>query len=161
MRFSTVAIASAVVAIASAQAVNPLYPFQANGPCVDGCLTKVGKSMFDKFTNDPSSPDFMASLAFAHERDTPAYKTYMTQTGMCIMNCPMTEQDLYNAQYKDKAAWYANKKAGGTGTSANATSPTATTGAGKPAGTTPSSAVANSASALVGVVAILSTIALL
>lgn len=117
--------------------------------------------MFDKFTNDPSSPDFMASLAFAHERDTPAYKTYMTQTGMCIMNCPMSEQDLYNAQYKAKAAWYADKKAGGTGTSGNATAPSTSAGAGKPAATTPSGAVANSASALVGVIAVLSTIALL
>ncbi|KAF8947730.1 hypothetical protein BGZ47_008102 [Haplosporangium gracile] len=156
MRFSTVAIASAVVAVASAQDVNPLYPFQPNGPCVDGCLTKVGKSMFDKFTNDPASPDFMASLAFAHERDTPAYKTYMTQTGMCIMNCPMSEQDLYNTQYKGKAAWYADKKAGGTGTpSGNATAPVTTPT------TPPSGAVANSASVLVSVVAVLSTIALL
>lgn len=116
--------------------------------------------MFDKFTNDPSSPDFMASLAFAHERDTPAYKSYMGTTGPCVATCPMSEQDLYNSQYKAKAAWYADKKAGGTGTSGNATTPT-TTGAGKPAGTNPSGAVANSATALVGVVAVLSTIALL
>ncbi|KAF9550511.1 hypothetical protein EC957_000185 [Mortierella hygrophila] len=156
MRFSTVAIASAIVAVASAQDLDPNYPFLPNGACVDACLTKVGKSMFAGFTNDPTSPDFMASLAFAHERDTPAYKTYMSQTGMCIMNCDMSEQDLYNAQYKAKAAWYADKKAGGTG-SGNATTtapPTSTT-------TTPSGAVANSASALVGVVAVLCTIALL
>ncbi|KAG9064299.1 hypothetical protein KI688_003487 [Linnemannia hyalina] len=159
MRFSTVAIASAVVAVASAQALDPNYPFQPNGACVDGCLTKVGKSMFAGFTNDPTSPDFMASLAFAHERDTPAYKTYMSQTGMCIMNCPMSEQDLYNAQYKAKAAWYADKKAGGTGTSGNATAPT--TAPTTTPTTTPSGAVANSASALVGVVAVLCTIALL
>lgn len=38
MRFTTVAIASAVVAVASAQTLDPLYPFQPNGACVDACL---------------------------------------------------------------------------------------------------------------------------
>ncbi|KAG0291211.1 hypothetical protein BGZ96_005404 [Linnemannia gamsii] len=152
MHFTTVTIASAVVAVASAQTLNPLYPFQPNGACVDACLNKAGKSMFDKFTNDPCSPDFMASLAFAHERGTPNYTKYMTDTGMCIMNCPKPEQELYNEQYKGKAAWYADKKANGTDPIAgNATLQAF-------CGSTTSGSAAKSVSVAVGVTAFLSAI---
>jgi hypothetical protein len=113
--------------------------------------------MFDKFTSDPSSPDFMASLAFAHERGTPNYTKYMTDTGMCLMSCPMSEQNLYNEQYKGKAAWYAEKKASGTG-DATASGSGAQPSTSNPAG---SGAVAKSASAVVGVAALLSAVALL
>lgn len=113
--------------------------------------------MYEKFTSDPCNPEFMASLAFAHERGTPNYTKYMTDTGMCIMGCPATEQNLYNEQYKAKAAWYANAKANGTDTTpeaiaARATCSTRTTGSG---------AVAKSASAVVGVAAFLSAVAAL
>ncbi|KAF9124174.1 hypothetical protein BGW39_008405 [Mortierella sp. 14UC] len=168
MRFSVVALVAAVVAVASAQdaPLNPLYPFPPNGACIDACLIATGKAMMPNFTNDPASPDFLASLALAHERDTPAYKKYMGTTGPCVAKCPAAEQGAYLKGYDAKAAWYYNKT-GKVPTSAanpNAGMPsTGGTGAGaKPAdGNTPSAAAANAASALVGVVALLSTIALL
>lgn len=42
MRFSVVAIVAAVVVVASAQELNPLYPFKPNGACVDKCLVVSG-----------------------------------------------------------------------------------------------------------------------
>jgi hypothetical protein len=39
MRFSVVAIVAAIVAVASAQELNPLYPFKPDGPCIQKCLT--------------------------------------------------------------------------------------------------------------------------
>ncbi|KAF9922277.1 hypothetical protein FBU30_007623 [Linnemannia zychae] len=157
MRFTVATVAAAFVAVASAQATNPAYPFEPNGPCVDTCLTTVGKSMLPNFTNDPASPDFMASLALAHERGTPSYTKYMTDTGMCIMKCPQAELDLYQKQYNAKAAWYTERKNGGA-------TPSTTSGTGatpSPSKTPDSGAAANAASALVGVVAILGAAALL
>ncbi|KAF9911635.1 hypothetical protein EC991_002753 [Linnemannia zychae] len=158
MRFSTVAVVAAVVAVASAQdaPLNPLYPFRPNGPCVDACLTKTGKSMMPNFTSDPASPDFLASLSLAHDRDTPAYKKFMASTGMCIYQCPEAEKLVYNVDYPAKAEWYYAK-----------TGKTPTASANPDAGMNPqptggaSGAVANTASALVGVAAFLSTVALL
>ncbi|KAG0380543.1 hypothetical protein BGX24_007398 [Mortierella sp. AD032] len=167
MRFSVVALVAAVVAVASAQELNPLYPFPPNGECIDACLIKVGKDMMPNFTNDPASPDFLASLAFAHERDTPAYKKYMGTTGPCVGRCPADQQQAYLKGYEAKAAWY-YAKIGKTPTATgnpNAGQPgqpgASATGSGAVTKPTGSGAVANSASALVGAVAILSTLALL
>ncbi|KAG0275386.1 hypothetical protein BGZ95_008842 [Linnemannia exigua] len=165
MRFSVVALVAAVVAVASAQdaPLNPLYPFPAEGACVEACLVKIGKNMMPNFTRDPASPDFLASLAFAHERDTPAYKKYMGETGPCIAKCPAAEQGQYMKAYDAKAAWY-YAKTGKTPTASanpNAGLPGATGTGASGAKPTGNGAVANSASALVGAVAVLSTLALL
>ncbi|KAF9347019.1 hypothetical protein BGX34_003463 [Mortierella sp. NVP85] len=114
MRFSVVALVAAVAAVANAQ--SDAYPFKPNGPCIKNCLDTVGKKMFADFTDDPANPNFMASLALAHERGTPKYTSYMTDTGMCFVNskCPQEEQDLYSQQYEAKNEWYQkNKNAGG------------------------------------------------
>ncbi|KAG0316508.1 hypothetical protein BG000_004839 [Podila horticola] len=129
MRFSVVAIAAAVVAIASAQELNPLYPFKPNGPCVAKCLLDGGNKVLPgQFTEDPANPNFMASLAIAHERGTPKYTAYMTDTGPCKGKCSPEEQALYSSQYEAKNVWYANKKAelAGNGTTTSAPAPTAT-----------------------------------
>ncbi|KAF9318305.1 hypothetical protein BG003_011537 [Podila horticola] len=129
MRFSVVTIVATVVAVASAQELNPLYPFKPNGACVDKCLVDVGNKMLPgQFTEDPANPNFMASLALAHERGTPKYTAYMTETGPCIGKCSAEEQALYNSQYQAKNAWYASKKAelAGNGTTTSAPAPTAT-----------------------------------
>ncbi|KAF9303098.1 hypothetical protein BGZ74_004355 [Mortierella antarctica] len=114
MRFSVVAIVAAVVAVASAQELNPLYPFKPNGDCVQKCLDDAGNKMLPgKWTSDPSKPGFLESLGFAHDRGTPKYSSYMSETGLCIATkgCPMPEQDLYRAQYEPKLAWYLDAKA--------------------------------------------------
>ncbi|KAG0084205.1 hypothetical protein BGZ93_007313 [Podila epicladia] len=114
MRFSVVAIVAAIVAVASAQELNPLYPFKPNGPCVQKCLDDAGSKLLPgKWTSDPSQPGFLESLGFAHDRGTPKYTSYMSETGMCIATkgCPMTEQDLYRSQYESKLAWYLDAKA--------------------------------------------------
>ncbi|KAF9387541.1 hypothetical protein CPC16_006988 [Podila verticillata] len=153
MRFSVVAIVAAVVAVASAQELNPLYPFKANGPCVDKCLVDVGNKMLPGvFTEDPSNPNFMKSLALAHERNTPAYTAYMTETGMCLSKCPADEQALYQSQYQAKTNWYQSHKANGTETSPDSTAtPTGGAGAGSGASTLKMSGMVGAA-ALMGAV---------
>ncbi|KAF9311261.1 hypothetical protein BG003_007598 [Podila horticola] len=114
MRFSVVAIVAAVAAVASAQELNPLYPFKPDGPCIQKCLTDSGNKMLPgKFTTDPSNPNFLESLSYAHDRGTPKYTAYMTETGMCIATsgCSPAEQDLYRAQYEAKMTWYIDAKA--------------------------------------------------
>ncbi|KAF9322815.1 hypothetical protein BG006_002036 [Podila minutissima] len=114
MRFSVVAIVAAVVAVASAQELNPLYPFKPNGGCIQKCLDDAGNNMLPgKWTSDPSQPGFLESLGFAHDRGTPKYSSYMSATGLCIATkeCPKPEQDLYRAQYEAKLAWYLDAKA--------------------------------------------------
>lgn len=87
------------------------------------------------FTEDPSNPNFMKSLALAHERNTPAYTAYMTDTGLCLSKCPADEQTLYQSQYQAKTAWYQSHKANGTETSSGpATTPTGGAGAGAGSG---------------------------
>jgi len=46
--------------------------------------------MLADFTDDPANPNFIASLSLAHDRGTPKYTSYMTDTGMCFVNskCP-------------------------------------------------------------------------
>ncbi|KAF9965223.1 hypothetical protein BGZ70_005218 [Mortierella alpina] len=68
--------------------VDPYYPFQPNGPCVHKCLTDTGKGMFPGFTTDPHDPNFIPSLGYAHDRGTPKYTAFHTQSGMCIAGCP-------------------------------------------------------------------------
>ncbi|KAG0016604.1 hypothetical protein BGZ81_011137 [Podila clonocystis] len=114
MRFSVVAIVAAVVAIASAQELNPLYPFKPDGSCIQKCLTDSGNKMLPgKFTTDPANPNFLESLGLAHDRGTPKYTAYMTETGMCIATsgCSQAEQDLYRSQYEAKMTWYTDAKA--------------------------------------------------
>ncbi|CAO3574279.1 unnamed protein product [Mortierella alpina] len=151
MRFSIVAVLAATVAVASAQSnntasatasapvasgsasssapaptsssapVDPYYPFQPNGPCVHKCLTDTGKGMFSGFTTDPHDPNFITSLGYAHDRGTPKYTAFHTQSGMCIAGCPKSEQDHYSAQNDGKTVWYAehkNDKPKGTGNAA-------------------------------------------
>ncbi|KAF9301388.1 hypothetical protein BGZ74_006767 [Mortierella antarctica] len=156
MRFSVVAIVAAVVAVASAQEVNPLYPFKPNGACVNKCLVDVGNKMLPgQFTQDPTNPNFMASLALGHDRGTPKYSNYMGETGPCLVKCPIEEQNLYSSQFQAKAAWYASKKAelAGNGT-------TTTTTAGGPAPTTPGAASTLKMSGLVGAAAVMSAVIL-
>ncbi|KAG0360538.1 hypothetical protein BG005_010455 [Podila minutissima] len=114
MRFSVVAIVAAAVAVASAQELNPLYPFKPNGACVQKCLDDAGNKMLPgKWTSDPSQPGFLESLGFAHDRGTPKYSSYMSETGTCIATkgCPPPEQELYKSQYEAKMAWYLDAKA--------------------------------------------------
>ncbi|KAG0230394.1 hypothetical protein B0O80DRAFT_495785 [Mortierella sp. GBAus27b] len=108
MRFSVVALVAAVAAVANAQ--SDAYPFKPNGPCVAECLLSVGKKMDPNFTDDPTSPNFISSLSYAHDRGTPKYTTYMSETGQCIMKCPAAEQELYKEDYEAKATWYTNNK---------------------------------------------------
>ncbi|KAF9082923.1 hypothetical protein BGX23_011958 [Mortierella sp. AD031] len=184
MRFSVVALVAALVAVSSAQdIVDPTYPFKPNGPCVDKCLNDIGKKLMPGFTSDPKDPKFLESLGYAHDRGTPKYTAYMNQTGLCISSCPREEQNLYSQQYKEKNAWYVEKKAGGTpGAGNSAAIPSGgasatpsggasatpsggasatTTGGAKPTGGAGSDAAANAASGLVSVVALLGAVALL
>ncbi|KAF9334074.1 hypothetical protein BG006_002738 [Podila minutissima] len=157
MHFSVIAIVAAVAAVASAQEVNPLYPFKPNGACVNKCLVDVGNKMLPgQFTQDPTNPNFMASLALGHDRGTPKYSMYMGETGPCYAKCPVEEQDLYKSQFQAKAAWYMSKKAelAGNGTT------TTTTTAGGPAPTTPGAASTLKMSGLVGAAAVMSAVIL-
>ncbi|KAF9109244.1 hypothetical protein BGX27_007834 [Mortierella sp. AM989] len=130
MRFSVVALVAAVAAVAHAQSA--AYPFAPNGPCVKECLLTVGKGMDPNFTDDPTSPYFITSLAFAHERQTPKYMAYMSTTGPCIGKCPLEEQGIYNKDYPAKNDWYvANKNGGGTAPSSSS----GATSSGKPSAT--------------------------
>ncbi|KAG0076993.1 hypothetical protein BGZ93_004129 [Podila epicladia] len=157
MRFSVVAIVATVVAVVSAQELNPLYPFKPNGACVNQCLLDTGNKMLPgQFTQDPSNPNFMASLALAHDRGTPKYSAYMGETGPCIAKCPTEEQNLYTSQYTAKTAWYASKKAelAGNGTT------TATTTASAPGPTATGAASTLKMSGLVGAAAVMSAVIL-
>ncbi|KAF9358632.1 hypothetical protein BGX26_001261 [Mortierella sp. AD094] len=146
MRFSVIAIVAAIAAVAHAQ--TDYYPFTPNGPCVKSCLLTVGKKMDPKFTDEPTDPYFITSLSYAHERQTPKYIAYMTETGPCVGKCPMEEQTLYNLDYPKKMDWYLAHKNGGTppattSASAGLTSSTAaggstTSGSSKPTGTSSS-----------------------
>ncbi|KAG0309703.1 hypothetical protein BGZ98_009461 [Dissophora globulifera] len=142
MRFSALAVLAAVVAVANAQ--TDAYPFKPNGPCVAKCLLDVGKTMYPDFTDDPTNAHFLESLGYAHDKGTPKYITYMTNTGMCIGSCPKEELDLYNSQYQAKADWYASKK----GTT---TSPTA---AASPSSKPSGASMVVGSSAFVGLVSI-------
>ncbi|KAI7825379.1 hypothetical protein BC939DRAFT_448686 [Gamsiella multidivaricata] len=86
MRFSAVAILAAVVAVANAQ--SDAYPFKDNGACVAKCLLDAGLSMDPNFTDDPTNPNFLTSLGYAHDKGTPKYTAYMTKSGTCITGCP-------------------------------------------------------------------------
>ncbi|KAG0004359.1 hypothetical protein BGZ79_009503 [Entomortierella chlamydospora] len=124
MRFSVIAIVAAIAAVAHAQ--TDYYPFKPNGACVKSCLLTVGQKMDPQFTDDPTNPYFIASLAYAHERGTPKYIAYMTETGPCIGKCPADEQALYNLDYPAKNDWYVAHKNDAAAT-ASATAPASST----------------------------------
>ncbi|KAF9960165.1 hypothetical protein BGZ65_012688 [Modicella reniformis] len=140
MRFSVFALVASIAAVANAQ--SDAYPFKPNGACVASCLLTVGKKMYPDFTDDPTNNNFLTSLSYAHDRGTPKYMSYMSDTGPCIGKCPLEEQNLYKEQYDAKNTWYLSHKDG--------------------ANTTASGAPASSglASGFVGTVALLSAAAL-
>ncbi|KAF9181262.1 hypothetical protein BGZ51_005565 [Haplosporangium sp. Z 767] len=161
MRFSAIAIISTVVAVASAQTGG--YPFKANGACVAACLDKAGKSMFPNFSSDPNSPYFIESLSYAHDRGTPKYMAYMTQTGTCISTCPKDEQDQYMADYQAKADWYAANKDSYKPGSGGSAAPSASSSSGAPAPSNKPESAASSAvvaKGLVGAAALMGAVAL-
>ncbi len=69
---------------------------------------KAGKELFPNFTHDQSSPYFLQSLAYDHDRAHPKYRDMMMSAGMCMGACPKVEQDLYRAQFQAKTVWYQN-----------------------------------------------------
>ncbi|KAG0252603.1 hypothetical protein BG011_006876 [Mortierella polycephala] len=148
MRFSAIAIISAVVAVASAQTEG--YPFTPNGECVAACLVKAGTGLFPNFSSDPNSPYFIESLSYAHDRGTPKYTAFMTASGMCIGGCPKEEQDHYLADNEAKSDWYAANK------------DTYQSGSGDSPAPTPESAASSAvvAKGLVGAAALMGAIAL-
>ncbi|KAI9491728.1 hypothetical protein BDB00DRAFT_746836, partial [Zychaea mexicana] len=90
---------------------NPSYDVAEPGPCVKECKIKAGQDMWAQWTDDPASADFIESLSYKCERGTPAYTTYMTQSGMCVMNCSADEQaDYGNREHADSCAWYQEHK---------------------------------------------------
>ncbi|KAF9955311.1 hypothetical protein BGZ72_003834 [Mortierella alpina] len=106
MRFTIVAVAASLIAAASAAL--PKYDFKPDGPCVEACTLKAGKELFPNFTHDQSSPYFLQSLAYDHDRAHPKYRDMMMSAGMCMGACPKAEQDLYRAQFQAKTVWYQN-----------------------------------------------------
>ncbi|KAG0195690.1 hypothetical protein BGX28_000866 [Mortierella sp. GBA30] len=90
------------------------YPFKADGPCVEACTMKTGKAIFPNFTHDQSSPYWMQSLAYDHDRSHPKYQEFMMNAGMCMGTCPASETDLFRAQFQAKTEWYQKNK-GNTG----------------------------------------------
>ncbi|KAG0283489.1 hypothetical protein BGZ96_012107, partial [Linnemannia gamsii] len=90
--------------------VDPAYPFQPNGPCVNTCVTTVGKKMFPNFSEDPKSPYFWESLAYSFESGSPNTRNFMMDVGMCQGVCPAAENALYSEQFYYQKQWYlANK----------------------------------------------------
>ncbi|KAF8935624.1 hypothetical protein BGZ52_008607, partial [Haplosporangium bisporale] len=123
------------------------------------------KMMPGVFTSDPANPNFLKSLGLAHDRGTPKYTAYMTDTGTCFLSsgCPMAEQNLYREQYIAKAKWYAEKldeAEKGVAPSGNPSTPTSS--AGTPGASTVPNAAAGSAavSGFVGAAAVLAAAAL-
>ncbi|KAF9915749.1 hypothetical protein BX616_005475 [Lobosporangium transversale] len=144
MHFSTLVLASAIAAVANAQATE--FPFKPDGECITNCLVTVGKKFYPDFTTDPTSPHFIASLAISYDRTSPHYMQFMAETGPCKGTCPADEINKYVEEHKAKQAWYeANKNSGGnTGTpSPSATKPatdSATNSATEPATATATTA---------------------
>ena len=59
------------------------------------------------YTIDPTSPNFITSLSYECEKGSPAYTTYMTQSGMCMMKCSAEEQaDFGSREHADVCIWY-------------------------------------------------------
>ncbi|KAG0199116.1 hypothetical protein BGX28_007543, partial [Mortierella sp. GBA30] len=103
--------AVAVSAIAAASGQTARYPFKPDGPCVEACTIKVGTSLFPNFTHDENSPYWMESLSYDHDRSHPKYQEFMMNAGMCMGQCPVTETDIFRAQFQAKTEWYQKAKA--------------------------------------------------
>ncbi|KAI8146181.1 hypothetical protein BJV82DRAFT_487740, partial [Fennellomyces sp. T-0311] len=109
-------ITSAVVflgfaAIASAAGCNPSFNVTAGPDCIEKCRESAGKGMSADYTLDPNSPNFITSLSYECEKGTPAYTTYMTQSGICMMNCSADDQaDFGSREHADICTWYSAHK---------------------------------------------------
>ncbi|KAG0268105.1 hypothetical protein BGZ95_002622 [Linnemannia exigua] len=111
MRLSAVAIAASLVAVANAQSA--YFPFPPEGPCVQACSDRVGKTRFPEYNDiDEYGPRFIESLSYTFESGSDKTREFMMEVGMCQGVCPSAENQLYSKQYADKRAWYNTNKNG-------------------------------------------------
>ncbi|KAF9138347.1 hypothetical protein BG015_002406, partial [Linnemannia schmuckeri] len=111
MRFSAVAIAAALIAVANARSA--YFDFPPEGACVAACSDRIGKTRFPEYNDvDEYGPRFIESLSYTFESGTPNTIQFMMDVGSCMGPCPTEELNLYRQQFSAKKAWYQANKLG-------------------------------------------------
>ncbi|KAI7886324.1 hypothetical protein K492DRAFT_122730 [Lichtheimia hyalospora FSU 10163] len=108
MRFSLVAAATIAgyASLAAAQDCNPSFNVTAAPQCIADCNKKAGQEQYADWTDDPSSPNFIQSMGYQCGKGTPAYTTFMTSSGTCMMSCSKDDQNAFTSYFADACSWY-------------------------------------------------------
>ncbi|KAI8146164.1 hypothetical protein BJV82DRAFT_497777, partial [Fennellomyces sp. T-0311] len=90
---------------------NPSYNVAGYGDCTKQCKVNAGRELYADWTDDPTSPNFIESLKYKCERGFPAYTTFMTVSGTCLLgSCSKEEQQDYSREHAESCEWYAAHK---------------------------------------------------
>ncbi|KAI8099977.1 uncharacterized protein BX664DRAFT_245715, partial [Halteromyces radiatus] len=99
------------VSYVAAQNCNPTYNVASSGDCMKKCSEDTGKSIFNDYTTDPASPNFIKSVGISCSKGTPDYIAFMTKAGTCWLSCPKEQQDAYTQkEFKESCTWYNQHK---------------------------------------------------
>lgn len=107
--FSAV-IAFVASAVSAATNCNPSYNVPASTPCFLGCNVAAGQQHVTGWTMDSTSPLFLDSLKLMCTKGTPAYTSFMTAAGMCMMTCTGDDPNLFFTEFAGACAWYGEHK---------------------------------------------------
>ncbi|KAG0164102.1 hypothetical protein DFQ30_010512, partial [Apophysomyces sp. BC1015] len=103
----TLALGSVASAAASC---NPSYSVPSAGDCIKDCNQKAGTGLYEDWTNDPASPNFLKSLYYQCERGTEDYMTFMTNAGICMTACNKEQQAAFGKEFSAACQWYGEHK---------------------------------------------------
>ncbi|KAG0316400.1 hypothetical protein BGZ97_006915, partial [Linnemannia gamsii] len=128
MRFSAVAIAAALIAVANAQ--SDYFPFPREGSCIEACTDRVGKTRFPEYNDvDEYGARFIESLSYSYESGSENTRLFMNEVGQCMGSCPPAQLTPYAMMFPQKRTWYNANKLGTPPPRPTAVVPTATTSA--------------------------------
>jgi hypothetical protein len=103
-------VASSVSAAPAATDCNPTYNVAPSTPCFTQCNVDAGQEWVPGWTMDSTSPYFISSLALMCTKTGPYYRAFMTKAGTCMSKCTGDDPELFNVEFRDACAWWAEHK---------------------------------------------------
>jgi len=82
------------------------YNVKPEPTCIADCNRKAGQGIWDEWTDDPTSPNFVKSLSYMCDKSSPKHIEFMMESGICMTKCSKEDQNIFREAYGQTCNFY-------------------------------------------------------